>query len=79
MNTQEITRDNITIRILRDICISAGTCTVYAPKTFDIDDEGIAIIKKKEWDKLEKIIAAAKSCPVLAIEVLVNGKVVYPN
>lgn len=72
-------KENIEIRITRSKCISAATCVVYAPSTFDLDDEGIAIVKNGEWDKLEKVIAAAKSCPVYAIEVYIDGKKVYPQ
>ncbi|OGC47946.1 hypothetical protein A2713_02355 [candidate division WWE3 bacterium RIFCSPHIGHO2_01_FULL_35_17] len=78
-NIQTIKKDNIEIRVLRETCISAGPCTVYAPNTFDIDDEGIAIIKAGNWDEFEKIVDAAKSCPVMAIEVYKDGKKVYPE
>lgn len=77
-NTQIIKKDNIEIRIIRSKCISAATCVVYAPSTFDLDKDNIAIIKNGQWDRLEKIIAAAKSCPVVAIEVYQDGKKIYP-
>jgi len=66
------------IRIFRKKCIGAATCVVYAPNTFDLDTENIAIVKSGEWDRLEKIIAAAQSCPVVAIEVFQKGKKIYP-
>ncbi|PIR42296.1 ferredoxin [candidate division WWE3 bacterium CG_4_9_14_0_2_um_filter_35_11] len=78
-NIQTITKDNVEIRVHRDLCISAGPCTVYAPNTFDIDDEGIAAIKDGDWDAFEKIFEAAKSCPVMAIEVYKDGKKIYPE
>lgn len=77
-DAQIIKKDNIEIRIIRSKCISAATCVVYAPNTFDLDKESIAIIKNGEWDRLEKIIAAAQSCPVMAIEIYKDGKQVYP-
>ena len=77
--TQSITKGNIEIRVLRDLCIGAATCVVYGPNTFDIDAEGKAIIKEVDWDRLEKLVAAAQSCPVLAIEVYENGKKIYPK
>jgi len=77
-DTQIIKKDNIEIRIIRSKCISAATCVVYAPNTFDLDKESIAIIKNGEWDRLEKIIAAAQSCPVMAIEIYKDGKPIYP-
>jgi len=76
---QKIKKDNIEIKIIRSKCISAATCVVYAPNTFDLDKENIAIIKNDQWDRLEKIIAAAQSCPVAAIEIYKDGKQVYPQ
>lgn len=79
MNQVEIVKkDGIEIRIIREKCIGAATCIVYAPSTFDLDKENIAVIKKGAWDRLEKIIAAAHSCPTVAIEVYEKGKKLYP-
>ncbi len=78
-NITKVSKGDIEIIVIREKCIGAATCVVYAPSTFDLDEDNIAIIKKGEWDKLEKIIAAAQSCPVLAIEVNVKGKKVYPK
>jgi len=75
---QIIKKGNIEIRILRAKCISAATCVVYAPNTFDLDEENLAIIKAGEWDRVEKIIAAAQSCPAIAIEIYKDGKQVCP-
>ena len=79
MNIQEIKIDNITIKIIRDLCIGAGPCTVYAPNTFEIDDEGLAYVKEGDWDKLEDIVLAAKSCPVFAIEVFEGDTKIWPK
>lgn len=76
---QIVKKGDIEIRIHRKTCISAATCVVYAPNTFDLDTDNIAIVKKNEWDKLEKIIAAAQSCPVVAIEIYKKGKKLYPK
>lgn len=78
-NIDVVKKGDIEIRIVRELCISAATCVVYAPSTFDLDEENLAIIKNAEWDKLEKIIAAAQSCPVSAIEIMVKGKKVWPK
>ncbi len=56
------------IKILRDKCISAGTCVAIASDTFELDDEGIAIIKDASGNDEQTIIDAAKSCPTQAIE-----------
>lgn len=76
------------IKIDRDLCIGAGTCVVLAPDTFELDDELKAVLKKGDkqspevvegQDSEEDILAAAKSCPVLAITLAdENGKQIYP-
>ena len=76
---QIVKKGDIEIRITRPKCISAATCVVYAPGTFDLDKTNIAVIKNGEWDKLEKIVAAAQSCPVTAIEVYQDGKRLFPK
>ena len=78
-DTEIIKKSHLEIRIHRPLCISAATCVVYAPSTFDLDSDNIAIIKKGERDRLEKIVAAAQSCPTVAIEVYQNGKKLWPK
>ena len=78
-NVQAVKKDNIEIKILREKCIGAATCVVYSPSTFDLDDKSIAIVKDGQWDELEKIVGAAQSCPVVAIEVYQDGKKIYPE
>lgn len=77
-NVQVVAREGIEIRILREKCIGAATCVVYSPSTFDLDDKNIAIVKEGQWDELQKIIGAAQSCPVVAIEIYQEGKKIYP-
>lgn len=77
-NIQIEKKGNLEIKVIRNTCIGAATCVVYAPSTFEMDDENIAIIRNGDWDKLEKIIAAAQSCPVVAIEVFEDGKKIWP-
>lgn len=70
------------IKVDRDLCIGAGSCVAVAPKVFELDGEGKAIILKKDGSKNEtsdfsnhteiddieeNILNAAKSCPVNAI------------
>ena len=77
-NIQIEKKGNLEIKVIRNTCIGAATCVVYAPSTFEMDEDNIAIIKNGEWDKLEKVIAAAQSCPVVAIEVFEDGKKIWP-
>lgn len=68
------------VKVDRDLCIGAATCVAVAPKTFELDSEGKAVILKKDGSKTsdfvnykdigdteESILYAAKSCPVDAI------------
>ena len=67
------------IKILREKCISAGTCVAIAPDTFELDDEGKVILKNLDGNDEQTIIDAAKSCPTQAIEVYDdNGKKLVP-
>jgi len=68
------------IKIDRDLCIGAGTCTVLAPKTFYLDSELKVILKRNgKKDSDGDIIAAAKSCPVAAIILEgEKGKQIFP-
>src|SRR5881409_742289 len=51
------------IEIDREICMGSGNCQFWAPATFDLDDEGIAIVIDPEGDPEDKIIAAAQGWP----------------
>jgi len=68
------------IKINRSLCIGAGTCASLAPNTFELDDELKAVLKQgKTRDKDEDILAAAKSCPVMAIVLEdENGRQICP-
>ncbi len=67
------------IKIIREKCISAGTCVAIAPSTFELDDEGKVILKDPKGDDEQTIIDAAKSCPTQAIEIYDDeGKQVVP-
>jgi ferredoxin len=72
---------NLKITIIRELCIGAGTCLIHAPNTFDLDNENIAILKNIEGESVPAIIAAAKSCPTLAIIVHDEdtGKQIWPE
>lgn len=78
-NIQVVKRGDLEIKIYRSKCIGAATCVVYAASTFDLDEENIAVIKDGDWDRLEKIVAAAQSCPVIAIEVFKGKEKLWPK
>jgi ferredoxin len=64
----------VEIRIDREKCMGSGNCSFWAPSTFDLDDEGIAIVVNAEGDPEEKIVLAAQGCPTQAIQVLREGE-----
>lgn len=67
------------IRVDRNLCIGAGTCSVIAPEVFELDGELKATVKDPNGAPKDKIIDAAKSCPVLAIILEDDdGKQIYP-
>ena len=67
------------VKVIRDKCISAATCVAIAPETFELDDEGKAIVKKVDGEDEQIILDAAKSCPTQAIEVYDDdGKQLVP-
>ena len=64
----------VEIRIDREKCMGSGNCSFWAPSTFDLDDEGIAIVVDAEGDPDEKIILAAQGCPTQSISVWRDGE-----
>ena len=67
------------IEVDRELCTSVATCLAVAPNTFELDDEGIAVVKNAKGDDEATILQAAQSCPVNAIIVYDNdGNQVHP-
>lgn len=58
------------ILIDRDRCEGHGQCVAAAPDVFDLDDDGIAILRTSETvtgDLATQATAAAEVCPVAAL------------
>ncbi len=67
------------IEVDRELCISVASCVAVAPNTFELDDEGIAVVKNINGDDEQTILQAAQSCPVNAIRLFDDtGKQIYP-
>ena len=63
----------------RETCIGAGPCVALAPGTFELDNEGKAVVINQSGNTDKEILDAAMSCPVLAIKVYdVDGNQIYP-
>jgi ferredoxin len=70
----------VVIKVINEKCISAGTCIIKAPETFDLDDEGIVYAKEGTWNEAVDIIEGAKACPTTAIIVEdLDGNQIYPK
>lgn len=57
------------IVIDRKACIGAGTCVIIAPKAFELDEEGIAVMLSSYSNHTDdELLQAAQSCPTQAIK-----------
>ncbi|HUR78403.1 MAG TPA: ferredoxin [Acidimicrobiales bacterium] len=61
------------IGIDRQRCMGSGNCSFWAPSTFDLDDEGFAVVVKPDGDFAAKIQNAANGCPTQAISLIERG------
>lgn len=71
--------DLATVEVDRKLCISAASCVAIAPDVFELDSEGIAVVKNPKGADWKTILDAAQSCPVNAIILKdKNGKQIFP-
>ena len=54
--------------------MGSGNCSFWAPGTFDLDDEGVAVVVDAEGEPEEKVVLAAQGCPTQAITVWRDGE-----
>lgn len=83
MNGQDEFAENpkskVKIKVIKEKCISAATCIIHAANTFDLDEDGIAYVKEASWDDAATVVAAAQSCPTMAIIVEdMDGNQLWP-
>ena len=57
------------IQVDPDLCATCDICAQTAPNTFEIDNDGKAVVKDPAGDSEETIIEAAEGCPTAAISV----------
>ncbi len=76
-----IEKEDWTVFVDKDKCIGAGVCTAIASKSFEMDEEGKALILKGiDEENKEALLDSAKACPVAAIIIKnKNGSPVYPE
>lgn len=68
------------VEVIRDKCISAASCVAIAPRVFQLDEEGIAVVISQDGHDDDTKLLAAQSCPTAAITVTdtVTGEMVWP-
>lgn len=57
------------IEIDRETCIGSGNCGFWAPATFDIGDDNVAIVVDPDGDAADLIGKAAAGCPTRSITI----------
>lgn len=62
------------IKIDHDKCVGSRLCTVIAPKVFQLNQDGQAVVMNAQGDDLNVIRTAAEACPVSAITVELADK-----
>lgn len=62
----------LTIEVNRSTCISCGTCTLIAPKTFALDKKSICCVLPSSNDSGEMILEAVNSCATESIKVIIK-------
>jgi len=69
------------VEVIREKCISAGSCVALAPKVFELDEEGLARVISQDGNDDEMKLLAAQSCPTAAIIVTntETGEQVWPR
>ena len=53
----------------RDACMGSGNCVFWAPGVFDLDDDGIAVVRGDMAGHEEEVRTAAANCPTSAIRI----------
>ncbi|MBU0637835.1 MAG: ferredoxin [Planctomycetes bacterium] len=69
------------VKVDRDTCTGCELCSTEAEKTFEMDDEGIAVVVNPEGDDPDTIRAAAESCPAdsIILHDAETGEKVWPE
>ena len=69
------------VEVIREKCISAGSCEAVAPGIFELDEEGIAVVISQDGNSDDEKLLAAQSCPTDAVVVTdtETGEQVWPK
>ena len=81
MEDKTVVIGKYTVKVVRNLCISAASCVAVSPNVFELDAENKAIIKSGATDDEANILMAAQTCPTKAIVIIetATGKQVWPQ
>ena len=63
----------IEVKIDWDACMGSGNCVFWAPATFDLGDDGHAVVLDAAATDETRLRVAAEGCPVGAISLWQGG------
>jgi ferredoxin len=67
--------EQVDVEIDWDRCMGSGTCVFLAPETFDLSEDGHAVVLDPAATDEARLRAAAEGCPVGAISLSKGGSV----
>jgi ferredoxin len=70
--------ERLEIEIDQERCMGSGNCVFLAPDTFDLGDEGYAVVVDPGATDETRLRATAEGCPVGAITLLRGGQPLLP-
>jgi ferredoxin len=61
----------IRIEVDRQRCVGSGTCEALAPGVFEVDDDGVLVLRRERpaEDELGDVRDAVRACPTRALAV----------
>ena len=70
---------DIEVRIDWDQCMGSGNCVFWAPETFDLSEDGHAVVIAEGATDEARLRVAAEGCPVGAISLWRDGTQLKPG
>jgi ferredoxin len=71
--------EELDVKIDWDRCRGSGNCVFWAPETFDLSEDGHAVVVDAAATDEVRLRVAAEGCPVGAISLWRNGEPVALN
>jgi ferredoxin len=71
--------EHMDVKIDWDRCMGSGNCVFWAPGTFDLSEDGHAVVTDVGATDEDRLRIAAEGCPVGAISLWRDGREVALN